>query len=70
MSNPNIKLTLRLSLKHKRSKVNEPSDVRSPTPFGFTQLVWLNKKFISKNGLSKVFKERANLVLWVRIIFV
>ena len=49
MSNPNIKLTLKLSLKHKRSKVNEPSDVKSPTPFGFTQLVWLNKNSFQKS---------------------
>ena len=36
MSNPNSKVTLRLSPKRKRSGVNEPFDVGSPTPIGFT----------------------------------
>ena len=34
MSNPNSKVTLRLSPKRKRSRVNEPLSVGSPTPFG------------------------------------
>ena len=37
MSNPNSKVTLRLSPKRKHSRVNEPLDVGSPTPFGFTR---------------------------------
>ena len=37
MPNPNSKVTLGLSPKRKRSRVNEPLDVGSPTPFGFKQ---------------------------------
>ena len=36
MSNSNNKVTLKLSPKRKRSRVNEPLDVRSPTPTGFS----------------------------------
>ena len=35
MSNPNSKVILRLSPKRKRSRANEPFDVRLPTPTGF-----------------------------------
>ena len=35
MSNPNCKVTLRLSSKRKLTRVYEPLDFGSPTPFGF-----------------------------------
>ena len=54
MSNPNSKFTLRLSPKHKRSRVNEPWDVKSPTPFCFTQPVWLNKNSFQKSLFSSL----------------
>ena len=41
MSNPNSKFTLRLSPKRKRSRVNEPLDVGSPTPYGFNNTYFL-----------------------------
>ena len=35
MSNPNSKVTLRLSPMRKRTRANEPLGVGSPTPLGF-----------------------------------
>ena len=47
MSNPNSKVTLRLSPKRKRSKVNEPLDVGSPIPSSFSIYYYLIKVDIS-----------------------
>ena len=38
MSNSNSKVTLNLSPKHERARVNEPLDVGSPTHTGFNNI--------------------------------
>ena len=51
MSNPNSTVTLRSSPKRKRSRVNEPLDVGSLTPYGFTSTT--RKNFIAKLNPTK-----------------
>ena len=46
MSNPNSKVTFRSSPKRKRSSVNEPLDVGSPTPAGFKAAKYLKQTLV------------------------
>ena len=48
MSNSNSKVTLKLSPKHERARVNEPLDVGSPTPTGFSELAKRVIKAVSR----------------------
>ena len=66
MSNPNSKITLRLSPKCKRFRVNEPLDVGSPTPFDFNGVLKnksyqsFDKQLIEKNFIRGHIEQKCH----------